>query len=99
MKNLKLGTIVVTRGIDVETETNEQFERFVNKSFKRYLSMDWEELCEEDKKLNDDAVRYGNDRIVAKYKCNIYEDCDDFDIYIITECDRSATTILFTYEY
>lgn len=40
-------------------------------------------------KLNDDAVKSGDDRIVAKYD----------NIFIITEWDRSVTTILFLEEY
>ena len=43
--------------------------------------------------MNDDATKNGDDRIFARYNN------EEGDIYIITEYDRSATTILFTYEY
>ena len=42
--------------------------------------------------MNDEALEIG-ERIVAKY-----ETCEG-DIFIITEWDRSVTTILFTHEY
>lgn len=47
------------------------------------------DIPHEDKKMNDSAVKNNDDRIVARYN----------DIYIITEWDRSATTILFIDEY
>lgn len=43
--------------------------------------------------FSDAAVKNYNDRIVAKYKTSLG------DIFIITECDRSYTTILFADEY
>lgn len=50
-------------------------------------------MCEEDKQMNDEAVRSGNNRILASYETSKGK------IYIITEHDRSATTILFANEY
>ena len=43
--------------------------------------------------MNDEAVRSGNNRILASYETSKGK------IYIITEYDRSATTILFADEY
>ena len=43
--------------------------------------------------MNDEAIKNGNDRILASYETSKGK------IYIITENDRSATTILFTNEY
>lgn len=51
------------------------------------------DLTDGDKELNDLAVKRGDDRIVAKYNNQ------HGDIYIITEWDRSVTTVLFTHEY
>ena len=50
-------------------------------------------MCEEDKQMNDEAIKSGNDRILAAYETS------KGNIYIITEHDRSATTILFADEY
>jgi len=52
----------------------------------------WGELGEEDKKLNDQALEEGS-RILSKYTVR------GQSVYVITEWDRSATTILRTDEY
>ena len=49
--------------------------------------------CEEDAEMNTEAVNNGDDRILAVYKT-----CKG-NIWIITEWDRSVTTILFPSEY
>lgn len=48
---------------------------------------------EEDKKKNDKAIASGEDRILASYKTS------EGQIFIITEWDRSYTTIMFADEY
>lgn len=83
------GTLYMTAGIDAEMHRNTDFARFVLESWKRYESCDWGDVPNEDKKMNDSAVKNDDDRIVARYN----------DIYIITEYDRSHTTILYTFEY
>lgn len=45
------------------------------------------------KKMNDSAIKNNDDRILAKYNYG------ETAIYIITEWDRSTTTILFVDEY
>lgn len=89
----KLGQTVVTRGINERIANDSEFAKFILESFARYVTCDWGELCEEDKEMNDSAVKNNDDRILAKYSFN------DENIYIITEWDRSVTTILFTDEY
>lgn len=59
----------------------------------RHLSGDWGDICEQDAKANEDALRYGN-RIISWYNAST-----DDRIMIITEADRSATTILLADEY
>lgn len=90
---MKLGQTVSTIGVKTMMEKNEQFSFEVARSFARYLQYDWGDMCDEDKQLNDDAVEYQNDRILAAYNT-----CEG-KIYIITEWDRSVTTILFADEY
>ena len=53
------------------------------------------DLEPEDKELNDEALLNG-DRLVSAYE---YPKHEDWKIWIITEWDRSATTILFPHEY
>ena len=88
-----IGKTVMTIGINEEMSSDEDFEKEVLKAFSRYLKKDWGEMCEEDKQMNDEAVRSGNNRILASYETS------KGNIYIITEHDRSATTILFADEY
>lgn len=87
------GQLVITRGINGEIADNIDFAKFMMQSLKKYMSCDWGDICDEDKKMNDNAVKNNDDRIVARYNN------PNGDIYIITEWDRSATTVLFTYEY
>jgi hypothetical protein len=93
MRKFSLGQVVWTAGINHTISENEQFTKEVLKALKQYVNGDWGILDKHDKKLNDDAVKYNNDRILAKYNT-----CEG-SIYIITEYDRSVTTILFPSEY
>ena len=62
-------------------------------ALKRHLSGDWGDVSEGDKELNDEAVK-GGDRILSSYRAP-----DKTKFWIITECDRSATTFLLPDEY
>lgn len=93
MKNNIVGKqVVVTRGVMSIMQDNKRFSQEVTNAFCRFCGADWGDMCEEDKQMNNNALN-GSDRIVAKY-C-LSED----NIYIITECDRSVTTILLCDEY
>ncbi|MAX37649.1 MAG: hypothetical protein CME33_13915 [Gimesia sp.] len=59
----------------------------------RHVVLDQGELCGEDQQTNLDAVENGG-RIFSSYLLN-----DGTKIWIITEADRSATTILLPDEY
>jgi hypothetical protein len=59
----------------------------------RHVVGDWGDLGEEDRKLNDEAVVAG-ERILSAYRTN-----QGVKLWVITECDRSATTILLPEEY
>jgi hypothetical protein len=61
--------------------------------FVRHMAGDWGDLDEHDWKANDDAVEFGS-RIVSSY-------CDrrGNSFWIITEADRSSTTVLLPLEY
>ena len=89
----ELGKVVMTRGIADVMENNEVFRTEVNQAFERYARCDWGDTCEEDAKANDEAVKTGNDRTLAVYQTS------EGKIWIITEWDRSYTTILFPSEY
>lgn len=89
-----LGDIVVTRGIAEATTDSDDFDSFVADCLKRYANCDWGDTCEEDAKLNDEALEQG-ERILAAYE---YAK-NHRKIWIITEWDRSVTTVLFPEEY
>ena len=59
---------------------------------RRHFSGDWGKVCDEDKAANDAAVTDGT-RILSAYEVG------DETVWIITEADRSATTILLPMEY
>ena len=88
-----LGQTVMTSGVAIALSEDKEFKKFVQESFMKYCEADWGETCEEDKELNDQALKSG-DRILAVYKKEGLE-----TIWIITEWDRSVTTILFPHEY
>ena len=60
----------------------------------RHIQCDWGEMSDEDKSANDQAVRLGDERIFSAYAVKTGE-----KIWIITEADRSSTTILLPEEY
>ena len=86
------GQLVTTRLVYDKMGENDYFRKQISQSYTRYKNGDWGDLSEDDKKMNDDAIANNNDRILAKYNtcCG--------DIYIITEDDRSVTTMLFSDE-
>lgn len=94
MSKFQLGQVVMTNGVNNLVAEDGEFARFVAKSFIRHCNGDWGDLCEEDKEMNEQALFNGDDRLFSKYNYD-----DGTSIYIITEWDGSATTILFPDEY
>lgn len=89
---MKYGRLVATRGVADEMESNPTFAREISAALGRYRQRDWGDLCHEDAELNDQAVKAG-ERVLAAYSTS------RGTVWIITEWDRSATTILFPSEY
>jgi hypothetical protein len=87
------GQLIVTRGVNDLIATNEEFAKHVSLSLRRHLSGDWGELCDEDRVSNEIALQ-GEDRLFS-----VYENEGVAKIWIITEWDRSVTTVLFPDEY
>lgn len=94
MKKFELGQLVVTRAVADRMQTDEKFTRFVQLSLGKYINCDWGSMVDEDKSMNDAAVKSGEDRIHASYV-----DKTGDKIWIITEWDRSVTTVLFPSDY
>ena len=87
------GRVIVTNKI-YEQMKDRQFQIFVQTCLWRYVNCDWGDTCDEDKHSNDQALLNG-ERILAVY---IYPATKE-SIWIITEWDRSVTTVLFPDEY
>lgn len=58
----------------------------------RHATGDWGDLCEEDREANRHAVSSGL-RVLSSFQLNVGK------VYVITEWDRSVTTILLPSEY
>lgn len=87
-----IGALVLTKGITFERNRSEEFSDGINEVLDRYISGDWGDLDEEDCKTNEFALKHGERLLGAYHVC-------DKKIYIITEYDRSITTILLAEEY
>lgn len=84
----KLGDIFVTPGV-LEVILKED----MNLALQRHANGDWGEVCKEDWELNDEALELEH-RILS-----VYTSSNGVKFWIITEADRSATTILLPSEY
>lgn len=83
-----LGKVVATPGVLEKVP-----ERDINDALNRHAHGDWGILPKQDKQSNDRAVKDG-DRIFSAYRSH-----GGVKFWIITEWDRSATTILLPEEY
>ena len=89
----EIGKLVATAGVDRRLKDDPGFSQFVAESLSRHTKCDWGDTCIEDAALNQEAI-INDDRILSVYKYS-----DGTKIWIITEADRSYTTILFPSEY
>lgn len=87
------GKIYLSREVNDMVAANEDFAKFVHKSLARHLGGDWGEMEEEDKQTNEEALLAGL-RLFSAYETKPLE-----KIWIITEADRSVTTVLLPSEY
>lgn len=85
---LKLGKVVATPGVMRSVSDAEMIE-----SLRRHGAGDWGDVCEEDKLANDDSLREGS-RVLSSYKTMA-----GVKFWVITESDRSSTTLLLPEEY
>lgn len=97
MAKFSMGQLCLTNGVNDLAFESTQFAEFLCRSMSRYITGDWGDISDDDKMSNDEAVASGDDRIFAAYKYD--DEHPDWKIWIITEWDRSVTTILFPREY
>lgn len=86
------GKIFWTRGVNEKVVESPAFSEFVFESLQRHIAGDWGDLSEGDKAENEFSVEKGF-RLLSAYNHA------EGKIWIITEQDRSSTTILFPEEY
>jgi hypothetical protein len=91
---VELGRTVMTRSVSMDMREDDDFERLVKKSLARHRRGDWGELDRSDAKMNDAALKSGEDRLFS-----VYEGGPEGKFWIITEWDRSVTTILYPSDY
>ena len=83
-----LGNLYSTRGINESLDRQEMFAMVA-----RHACGDWGICCQEDKLANQQALKTGA-RLLSVYRSKSGD-----KIWIITEADRSATTVLYPSEY
>lgn len=84
----ELGQLGITPGAQELIPMNE-----VEIALKRHASGDWGNVCDEDKSQNEWALM-NEARLMS-----VYESSSGETFWIITEADRSSTTILLPCEY
>jgi hypothetical protein len=90
MLRFVLGQVVATpAALEALEEAGQLPQEFLH----RHLAGDWGELDEHDRRANEEALRYGG-RLLSAYSTK-----KGTRIWIITEADRSATTILLPQDY
>ena len=82
------GEVVVTQGALEDVPEIE-----IGLSLNRHLQGDWGDVCEEDKQRNNAALVH-EERLLSAYHT-----AGGVKFWIITEADRSATTVLLPDEY
>jgi len=85
-----LGQILFTPGaVDALIRANQDVHNFLN----RHMNGDWGDLSDEDRVENEFSLEHGF-RILSSYTTAAGE-----KLWVITEADRSATTLLLPEEY
>ena len=82
-----MGRIVITANAQARLEPAD-----VQQALGRHASGDWGDLCSEDTRSNADALKHGG-RLMSVYGRG------DTLFWVITECDRSVTTVLMPLDY
>ncbi len=87
-KHLPLGRLVITMNAQATL-----YDMDIGNALDRHINCDWGEVCKADWQLNNNALKNG-DRILSAYTGT-----DGNTFWIITESDRSYTTILLPSDY
>lgn len=89
------GILVATRAIADRIDQDPLFAGLVHTAIQMHLNGNWGDICDEDWNINQEALKNGG-RLFSAYWM---DDAHKEKIWIITEANRSATTILFPSDY
>ncbi len=95
MGKFELGQVYTTRAVHEYAEKHQTICPWLCDCLARHMHGDWGDLCEADKLTNEQALKNG-DRLMSAYKGDAL---NWPTVWIITEADRSTTTILFPEDY
>jgi hypothetical protein len=90
--------IVTTCGVKALMDSDILFRVGVQQCLINHVNGDWGKLRENDKKLNDEALKAEKEGRMTDSLFSSYS-IDGTEIYVITEWDRSVTTVLLPEEY
>jgi hypothetical protein len=96
--SFSMGQVVATASIQSLMTSDLSFHTFIYTCLMRHEVGDWGEVCEEDHESNELAL-VSSHRLFSVYHCSAEHSVHGDRIYIITEADRSATTVLWPSEY
>ena len=92
MADIALGQVVATRGVaDWAGESVSRFACVID-AVERHRTGDYGTVCEADRETNRHAAEHG-ERVLSQYEIGSRR------VWVITEWDRSLTTVLFPEEY
>ena len=95
MSKFPMGQVVMTRGIADRCDNDSLFSFFVTKALQMHSEGNWGDLDDSDWESNQEALTSG-DRLFSSY---YLDEQHSEKIWIITEADRSYTTVLLPSEY
>ena len=83
-----LGELLITANANDQLRPDQ-----IATALSRHAQGDWGDLCEDDRRQNEDALRLGS-RLFSSFRS-----LADVTFWIITEADRSVTTVLLPNDY
>lgn len=85
------GTVVCTTNF--QSKLGGSWQKTAAAVLSRHVSGDWGDLSDEDKETNEQALKEGN-RLLSSYDTD-----SGVKVWVITEWDRSVTTVLLPEDY
>ena len=94
----RTGELHLSEGVFNIAVKDAGFSKFVQQCMNRHFNGDWGNLGEDEKLNNNIAImpEQPHSRVFSRY---YYPSDESLNIWIITECDRSSTTVMLPEEY